>query len=53
METLSRVGEGKFGVVFKALIKRCMDDDLIVAVKALHEDADNTEQENFAARPKC
>ena len=52
LETLSRLGEGEFGVVFKALIKRRMDDDLIVAVKALHEDADNTEQEHFRSEAK-
>ena len=35
-----------------ALIKRCMDDPLIVAVKTLHKDANNTEQEHFRSEAK-
>ena len=53
IETLSKIGQGEFGVVYKAQIKACdLNAVMMVAVKALREDASNTEQKQFRSEAK-
>ena len=55
IETLSKIGQGEFGVVYKAQIKSSsnhMNAPMMVAVKALPEDASNTEQKQFRSEAK-
>ena len=52
IETLSKIGQGEFGVVYKAQIKSDMNAPMMVAVKALREDASNTEQKQFRSEAK-